>query len=107
MRNTADIARENDELRKSFRSSAKARIVLTEGVSASPDAHLVIESIKEFDLFSEENDPHAEHDFGQVVVHGKKYFFKIDYYDPGMEYGADPLVDEVVRVLTVMRAEDY
>ncbi len=42
-----------------------------------------------FNAFTEENDPHGEHDFGEVTVHGERLFWKIDYYDRNLEYGSE------------------
>jgi hypothetical protein len=77
-------------------------------VAGSEERDQVIEAVRNFDSFTGDNDPHQEHDFGQVIVGGQKYFFKIDYYEASLEYGADPMEDEdIVRVLTIMRADEY
>lgn len=55
------------------------------------------------------NDPHGEHDFGSVEFLGRKFFWKLDYYDAAMEFGSDDPADlaKTTRVLTVMLAEEY
>ena len=69
----------------------------------------IFAAVRDFDTFTEDNDPHGEHDFGTVVVARRKIFWKIDYYDNRMEFSspdpADPDVTE--RVLTIMLAEEY
>lgn len=98
----------NDLLRKTLRPKGNERIFLTAGVNDHPLRDQILEAIKGHDTFSSDNDPYGEHDFGAVTVNEEKFFFKIDYYDSNLEFGADPLEDEdFVRVLTIMRAEDY
>jgi hypothetical protein len=54
-------------------------------------------------------DPYGEHDFGNFEVAGQKFFFKIDYYDPNLEFGSEDPGDpqKTTRVLTIMLAEEY
>lgn len=61
------------------------------------------------EAFTEDNDPHGQHDFGAFTLDGRKIFWKIDYYDPSMEFGSeDPSDDEkTFRMLTIMLAEEY
>ena len=62
-----------------------------------------------FNEFSNDNDPHSEHDFGAFELEGQKVFWKIDYYSrdlkAGSENPADPM--QTCRMLTIMLAEDY
>ncbi len=62
-----------------------------------------------FSDFTPENDPHGEHDFGSFAVAGRKFFFKIDYFDAAMEFGSEDPADpaKTTRVLTIMLAEEY
>ena len=55
------------------------------------------------------NDPHKEHDFGSFEIAGRKFFFKLDYYDLAMEFGSEDPADpaKTMRVLTIMLAEEY
>ena len=64
--------------------------------------------------FTEDNDPHGEHDFGSFDYDGNRIFWKIDYYDRssfgtgrdmGSENPSDPAM--TLRVLTVMLASEY
>jgi len=50
-----------------------------------------------------------ERDLGWFDVGEHKLMFKIDYYDPDMEYGSEDPADatKTVRVLTIMLPSDY
>lgn len=99
----AKIAALNDKAR-----STGMRVVLTAGVNDTlPDVMGLMQAVHEFDRFTEDNDPYGEHDFGSLEWHGSKVFWKIDYYDPELRYGRDPLDVECKRVLTVMLASEY
>jgi hypothetical protein len=110
---TVRIAELNDRFRKGDRS-IPGRIVQTIGIEAlisgdpSKSAFLLA-AIRSFDRFTADNDPHGEHDFGSLEFEGEKLFWKIDYYDPALEFGSDDPADpdKTSRVLTVMLAEEY
>lgn len=59
--------------------------------------------------FDAGNDSYNEHDFGTIMVYGQKCFWKIDYYDPTMQFGSENPADakETKRVLTIMLANEY
>ena len=102
------IALLNDAFRRTF---AGGNVVMTAGVYALPDM-VKAEALKKaatFDDFSEDNDPYGEHDFGSFELCGRKFFWKIEYYDRAMEHGSedpsDP--DKTTRVMTVMLASEY
>jgi hypothetical protein len=59
--------------------------------------------------FTDDNDPYGEHDFGSFGLCNRKFFWKIDYYDPQLEYGSEDPTDpqKTTRVLTLMLAEEY
>jgi hypothetical protein len=92
-------------------SGVPAKIFKTQGVDALPieDQLTILAAIREFDDFTEDNDPHGEHDFGSLDHHGQKIFWKIDYYAPDMMHGSENPADpsQTVRVLTIMLAEEY
>jgi len=69
----------------------------------------ILELIKNFDTFTQDNDPYGEHDFGSIQYKGEKIFWKIDYYDLNLEYLSPDTADpaKTKRVLTVMLAEEY
>ena len=105
---TAAIRDLNDKLRQSFEGG---QVLMTQGVNALAGNTLaqVLLAIRDFDDFTEDNDPYGTHEFGSVQVAGETVFFKIDAYDENMEYGspnpADP--DVTRRVMTILLASEY
>ena len=100
----------NDAFRKTF-DPTLGRVMLTAGVNAL-DAEVratVIRKLAAFDAFGADNDPHGEHDFGNFELAGRRFFFKIDYYDPSLSFGSEDPADtaQTARVLTIMLAEEY
>jgi hypothetical protein len=87
------------------------RVMLTAGVDALPSdvKVMVIRRVATFSDFTADNDPHGEHDFASFSLGGRKFFFKIDYYDATLTYGSDDPADpaKTTRVLTIMLAEEY
>lgn len=83
--------------------------MVTQGVQVLDDITAILHKVRTFEAFTEENDPHGEHDFGSLQHKGETIFWKFDYYDPtltsGSENPADPGV--TVRVLTIMLASEY
>ena len=105
---TARICELNDAFRRTF---AGGNVVMTAGVDALPDM-VKAEALKKaatFDDFNEDNDPYGEHDFGSFELCGRKFFWKIEYYDRAMEYGSEDPSDseQTTRVMTVMLASEY
>jgi len=70
---------------------------------------LLISMVASFETFDEGNDPHGEHDFGAFDFAGQRLFWKIDYYAPDLEHGSENPADpaKTIRVLTIMRADEY
>lgn len=99
---TFEIAKVNDEFRRSGRG-----IVVTSGVQSLEDLVGLIDEVRRFKDFNQDNDPYGEHDFGTVYWLGEKVFWKIDCYDRSLKYGEDPLSSDCRRVLTVMLASEY
>jgi hypothetical protein len=100
------------ELNDAFRSTMTGgRVTMTAGVDALPSdvKAMVIRRVATFSDFTPDNDPHGEHDFGSFEVAGRKFFFKIDYFDVPMEFGSEDPADpsKTTRVLTIMLAEEY
>jgi len=54
---------------------------------------MVIRRVATFTEFTPENDPHSEHDFGSFALAGRKFFWKIDYFDAAMEFGSEDPAD--------------
>jgi hypothetical protein len=82
---------------------------LTQGIAGRPDTEVILTRVAAFDAFSEDNDPHGEHDFGSFEQNGDAIFWKIDYYDKSLQAGSPDPADPAVttRVLTIMLAEEY
>jgi hypothetical protein len=85
--------------------------MMTAGVDALPDDEKadVFLKVRTFSTFTPDNDPYGEHDFVAIEHNGVRYFGKIDYYAPDMQTGSEDPADEAstVRVLTIMRADEY
>ena len=98
----------NDQLRM---HGEGGRVMITRGIADEPPEVLerIMNAVRRYDIFTEDNDPHGEHDFGRMVVAGITVMWKIDYYDrSGVIHSPDPADPTVtLRVLTVMRAEEY
>lgn len=99
-------------LNDNFRATLlDGRVMLTSGVAELPldsKARLLL-AVQSFTAFDEGNDPHHEHDFGALEVDGEKFFFKIDYYDRDIRFGADDPADpeHTTRIMTIMLANEY
>ena len=102
------IAVLNDALRRTF---SGGKVVMTAGVAALPEDVLagVLGRVRTFNEFTPDNDPHGEHDFGSFALDRQTYFFKLDYYNKEMDGGSEDPTDpkETMRVLTIMRADEY
>ena len=96
----------NDQFRKSF---CGGKVVATRGIMALQDMPTVLNRVREFNDFTEDNDPHHEHDFGAFMHNGQQVFWKLNYYSVDLNQGSPDPADSTVttRVLTVMLAEDY
>lgn len=98
----------NDYLRQTF---SGGRVLITPGVQAMSmqDQTKVIDTVRGFDVFTEDNDPYQTHDFGAFDIEGQKLMWKINAYDKNLEYGSpDPTNSDVTtRVLTIFLASEY
>ena len=111
---TEQIRELNDRFRKGD-SSIPGQVLLTAGVQSLTDIdpqmrlRRVIEAVRSFNDFSDDNDPHGEHDFGAFELFGEKLFWKIDYYALDMLHGSEDPSDitKTIRVLTIMLAGEY
>jgi hypothetical protein len=109
---TGKIRKKIQQLNDRFRTTMTGgRVMLTAGVDALPSdvKAMVIRRVATFSDFNADNDPHGEHDFGSFTVAGRKFFFKVDYYDPTLTYGSEDPADpsKTTRVITIMLAEEY
>lgn len=106
--NIEKIKQLNVAFRKSF---SGGKVLLTCGIASLPlvQQNEVINKVKKFNDFTEDNDPYGEHDFGCFDYRGKQIFWKIDLYDLNYEFYSPQPDDETQtnRVLTIMFAEEY
>jgi hypothetical protein len=98
----------NDNFRSTFLGG---RVLTTAGVAELPvdtKARLLL-AVQSFSNFTNDNDPHHEHDFGEIELEGERYFFKLDYYDLDCRFGSEDPSDptQTTRVMTIMRADEY
>ena len=102
------IALLNDAFCTTF---ARGKVVMTASVYALPDMvkAAALQKAAQFDDFNEGNDPYGEHDFGSFELCNRKFFWKIEYYDPTMEQGSEDPSDpeKTTRVMTLMLADEY
>jgi Protein of unknown function (DUF3768) len=75
------------------------RFMVTPGIRELGHVANLVKAVRRFDSFTEENDPHGEHDFGSLEWYGVRVFWKMDYYDWALEYGENPLSLRCKRVL--------
>lgn len=117
---TTRIASNNDSLRhhifdapyfKITTIHRKDKIVLSKEVSElnTTDKMKVLRLVKEFDTFTQDDDPYKEHDFGAFDYKDIKYFWKIDYYDNDLKFHSEDKLnaEKTIKVLTVMKASEY
>ncbi len=110
-----DTIRElNDNFRTGKDSSIPGKFVFTSGLQ-----HLITENekfdeevaqiVRSYNAFTEDNDPHKEHDFGAFDFCGEKIYWKIDYYDSELQHGSNDPSDpeKTYRLLTVFLANEY
>ena len=98
----------NDAFRRTF---VGGMVMITAGVEAMPveQRRSLLAKVRAFDAFTDDNDPHGEHDFGAIDEGGVRCFWKLDYFDRATEMGSPDPADPAVttRVLTIMRADEY
>ena len=98
----AGIVARNDRMRAILPFSHVAdRFVMTRGIAAMEDEQKfeAITAVKSFDTFTNDNDPHGEHDFGAFTLKsGDKCFWKIDDYNG---------TDGIRCLLTILLADEY
>jgi hypothetical protein len=109
---TSQVMRRIRELNDAFRKTfSGGKIMMTPGVDALPDMVKAdaLHKVAAFEDFTDDNDPHGEHDFGSFELVNRKFYWKIDYYDRDLKFGSDDPTDpeKTTRVLTVMLSEEY
>lgn len=105
---TARIQALNDAFRQTFKGG---QVLMTQGIHAMDMEHVlaIVTEVQSFTAFTEDNDPHGEHDFGAIDYEGTRIFWKIDYYATDMMHGSEDPADpeQTRRVLTIMLASEY
>lgn len=120
---TKQIRELNDKFRTEI--SETGRAVFTQAIAnlGWVDTQIILNRIILFgtdtpihpnDVFTDNNDPHGEHDFGSFEHWSResgfiRIFWKIDYYDENYQYGSENPMNEkeTRRVLTIMRADEH
>lgn len=101
----------NDELRADMNNLELGIVVVTSGINAMGAIAMtnIFRHVKEFDAFTDDNDPHGEHDFGSFEYGLDTINWKIDYYDIDFRCGSENPASaaNTKRVLTVMLASEY
>lgn len=110
---TAQIRALNDKFRQTFDANL-GKVIITHGVNCLNVNHLqqLVQAVKQFNDFNEDNDPWEEHDMGKIELFNEKFFFKIDYFDRQkyeQEIGSSEPenVHKTFRVMTIMLASEY
>ncbi len=118
MTESEKIAQLNDELRASIGKpvdQVPGKIMMTHGISILDpgDQGAIFARVRDFNVFTEANDPYKEHDFGTFDYDGYTVNWRISYYDKeafekgqecGSEHPEDP--DKTLRILTIMFASE-
>lgn len=102
------IRRLNDDLRRFGRGGI---VMLSTGIAAHSidEVHAILDEVRCFEDFTDDNDPYREHDLGLFRHRGERIMWKIDYYDKDRRFASPDPADPAVtsRVLTVLYASEY
>ena len=85
------------------------RVILSRSINPGSAEELdeIMSGVRNFRAFDGEMDPYGEHDMGIFRCPGQLYAFKFAYHFPDtLEEGADPVSDDVYRVLHIMPANE-
>ncbi|WP_096702528.1 DUF3768 domain-containing protein [Magnetospirillum sp. 15-1] len=108
MDRTERIAELNDRRR---RDHSYGKVVITRGIQALGHQAVmeVLTAVAAFSDFTPDNDPYGEHDCAVMTVGDHRVIWKIDYYDPDLNFASDDPANPAVtiRVLTIMLADEY
>jgi hypothetical protein len=74
MYDTAEVRRLNDSFRQNL---IGGRVMMTRGIVGRPDCNAILEAVKHFDAFTNDNDPYGEHDFGELEMGRDSIFWKL------------------------------
>ena len=94
-------SKDNDALRASIPHVRPPNtLFISRGVAALPveEVSEILRKVKDFDAFTEDNDPYGERDVGSFEHYSERIMWKIDDYEGDQDLNL---------VLTVMLAEEY
>lgn len=97
------------ELNDKFRRSFIGGIVLTTSEVHTLTPEQVFElttAVRSFEDFTEDNDPHEEHDLGIVEMYGQKWMWKIEYYERPDNWPTANVPDTLTRAETIGELQD-
>jgi len=107
------IAAQNDRFRRGDKT-IPGQIVMTQGIQAllaeaNSEQAAIFHLVRNFDAFTEDNNPHGERDFGQFDFADQRCFWKVDLYDLDYTYGSEAPSDlsKTRRVLTILLASEW
>ncbi|MEC4678958.1 MAG: DUF3768 domain-containing protein [Nitrospirota bacterium] len=110
IRELNDLARKQTML-PIFGAHVPCKVLYTAGIQALGAFALVeiAAMVRDYDTFTEDNDPYGEGDFGSFSFNDDEIFWKIDYYDLDLKYGSENPADinQTMRVLTIMLSSEY
>ncbi len=98
-----NIKERNDLFRKNipFCITPRNKLLLTKGVFGIFNEKQIADifnAVRDFNNFNQNNDTWGEHDFGSILIFGKKMFWKID------DFQGEDATD---LVMTIMLSEEY
>ena len=122
--NHEKIAKLNDELRAQILNAHvitgfKNKIMFSRdvGLMSKEDQTEILEIVRDYKTFSEDNNPHGERDFGafnfcsndSIYETPERYFWHINFYDNDLKYHSKDATypSQTTRVLTIMKASEY
>lgn len=88
-----------------------SKLIISRGIDrlGSTAVSEIIEKVRSFEDFNDDNDPYGERDYGSFEYNGEKLYWKIDYYnkeyDGGSEDPSDP--EKTSRILTIAKLSEY
>jgi hypothetical protein len=100
----------NDRLRKTLPRTQDMILILGDLRNEDyPIQMRAYQLARAFDAFTEENDPHGEHDCASFQMHNERVMFKIDYLDQNLKFHSpDPADPDITRrVMSLFYARDY
>jgi hypothetical protein len=97
----------NDQCRKTFSACTILVAPIVEGLPDDEKATL-IEAVRTFEQFNDEDDPHHEHQFDRIELFGKSWCWLFLYYDDMLRLCSKcpPAAKKTDRILLIMDMEE-